>query len=146
MREQKPTVAGTQVIAPVSIHYYYFLSLAGKLLDAVVPLARHEGQGHDARDVRLRAKDLHEQAQLLADGLDVLEALLVVGTGAADPDLHLVLDEQRGDLAEGADDALECGGDLWGMSVADENVAVTELTLVKFAIPPPIKRTLPSGR
>jgi len=63
--------------------------------------------------VHLRAEDLHAQAQLRADGFDVLETLLVVGTGAADPDLDLVLDEERGDFAEGADDTLECACDLF---------------------------------
>ena len=55
---------------------------------------------------------MHVEAELDADGLDVLETLLVVGTGAADPDLDLVLDEERGDLTESADDTLESGSDL----------------------------------
>lgn len=83
-----------------------------KLLDTLVVLAGHKGEGHDAGDVHLRAEDVHVEAELDADGLDVFEALLVVGAGAAHPDLHLVLVEQRRDLAQGADDALEGGGDL----------------------------------
>lgn len=43
----------------------------------------------------------------MADSLDVLETLLVVGPGAADPDLDLVLDEEGCDFADGADDAFE---------------------------------------
>ena len=62
--------------------------------------------------MHLGAEDVHVEAELDADGLDVLEALLVVGTGATDPDLDLVLDEERGDLAESADDSLESRGDL----------------------------------
>ena len=76
-------------------------------------LAGHKGEGHDAGDVHLGTENVHVEAELDADGLDVLEALLVVGTGAADPDLDVVLDEERGDLAKSADDTLESGGDLW---------------------------------
>lgn len=100
---------------PIS-HLALLLTL--KLLDTLVVLAGHEGEGHDAGDVHLRAEDVHVEAELDADGLDVLEALLVVGAGAAHPDLHLVLVEQRRDLAQGADDALEGGGDLGEMLVA----------------------------
>lgn len=57
-------------------------------------LTGHESQGHNTGDVHLRAKDVHVEAQLASDGLDVLETFLVVGAGAANPDLHLVLDEQ----------------------------------------------------
>lgn len=80
----------------------------GKLLDAVVPLARDQRQRHDARHVGLRTEDLDGQAELLADGLDVLETFLVVGTGTANPDLDLVLVELAGDLTQGTDDTLEC--------------------------------------
>jgi hypothetical protein len=52
----------------------------------------------------------------LADVFDVLETLLVVGAGTTDPDLDLVLDENGSNLAQSADDALECGGDLCGVS------------------------------
>lgn len=63
--------------------------------------------------MHLRTEDLHGQAELLANGLDVAETLLIVGTGTTDPDLDLVLDEERSDLTEGADDTLESRGDLW---------------------------------
>ena len=62
---------------------------------------------------------MHVEAELDADGLDVLETLLVVGTGAADPDLDVVLDEERSDLAESADDTLESRGDLYKLLAAD---------------------------
>lgn len=65
---------------------------------------------------------MHVQTQLLSDRLDVLQALLVVGTRTADPDLGLVLVEDRCDLAQGADHALESGGDVGevGDTAADE--------------------------
>lgn len=87
-------------------------SLTLELLDAGVPLAGHERKRHDAGHVHLRAEDVHVEVQLLANGLNVLKTLLVVGAGAAHPDRDLVLDQQRGDLAERTDDTLEGGGDL----------------------------------
>ena len=62
--------------------------------------------------MHLWAVDVHVEAKLLADTLDVLETLLVVRTGATDPDLDLVLVEEGRDLAESANDTLESGGDL----------------------------------
>lgn len=82
--------------------------LRAKLLD--VGGLSAEGQGNDAGDVHLGTKDVHVEMQLLADGLDVLEPLLVVGTSSPDPDLGLVLDEDGSDFSESADDALEGGG------------------------------------
>lgn len=82
--------------------------LTAELLDTVVVLAWHKSKGNDARDVHLGTEDLHVKTKLNADGLDVLETLLVVGTGTTDPDLDVVLDEERSDLAEGANDTLEC--------------------------------------
>jgi hypothetical protein len=90
----------------------YPLPLSLELLDALVVLAGNKRERDDARDVHLGTEDVHVKAELDADGLDVLETLLVVGTGATDPDLDLVLDELRSDLAESADDTLESGGDL----------------------------------
>ena len=83
----------------------------------------------------------------MADGLDVLETLLVVGAGTTDPDLDLVLVEEGCDFAEGADDTLEGGGDLQKYCQLDIKWKYmrSRLTLVKLAIPPPMKRTLPSG-
>lgn len=88
------------------------LHLTLKLLDALVVLAGDKSEGDDAGNVHLGAEDVHVEAELDADSLDVLETLLVVGTSAADPDLNLVLVKQRSDLAESADDTLESGGDL----------------------------------
>jgi len=65
---------------------------------------------------------MHVELQLLADSLDVLEPLLIIRPSATDPDLDLVLDEELGKLAEGADDALEGTGDVGevGDAAADE--------------------------
>ena len=109
-------------------------------------LARDKRTRDDTRDVHLGTENVHVEAELDADGLDVLEALLVVGTGAADPDLDVVLDEERGDLAKSADDTLESGGNLNKLLVIDYAKSCGGLlTLVKLAIPPPMKRTLPSA-
>jgi hypothetical protein len=89
-----------------------FLPLALELLDTSVVLSRNESKRDNTGNVHLRTEDVHVEAELDADGLDVLETLLVVGTGAADPDLDLVLDEERSNLAESADDTLESGSDL----------------------------------
>jgi len=89
-----------------------FLPLALELLDTSVVLSRNESKRDNTGNVHLRTEDVHVEAELDADGLDVLETLLVVGTGAADPDLDLVLDEERGDLTKSADDTLESGSDL----------------------------------
>ena len=89
------------------------LPLALELLDTGVVLSRNESERDDAGNVHLGTEDVHVEAELDADGLDVLETLLVVGTGAADPDLDLVLDEERCDLTESANDTLESGSDLW---------------------------------
>jgi hypothetical protein len=89
-----------------------FLPLALELLDTSVVLSRNESKRDNTGNVHLRTEDVHVEAELDADGLDVLETLLVVGTGAADPDLDLVLDEERGDLTESADNTLESGSDL----------------------------------
>ena len=89
------------------------LPLALELLDTGVVLSRNESERDDAGNVHLGTEDVHVEAELNADGLDVLETLLVVGTGAADPDLDLVLDEERCDLTESANDTLESGSDLW---------------------------------
>lgn len=62
--------------------------------------------------MHLGSVDVHVEAKLDTDGLDVLETLLVVGTGTADPDLDLVLVEDGGDLADGADDTLEGAGNV----------------------------------
>lgn len=75
-------------------------------------LAGDKRKRDDTGDVHLGTENVHVEAELDADGLDVLETLLVVGTGATDPNLDVVLDEERSDLAESADDTLESGSDL----------------------------------
>lgn len=62
-----------------------------KLFDAVVVLARDEGERHNTRNMHLGAKDMAVEVKLLEHGLDVLETFLVVGTCTTDPDLHIVL-------------------------------------------------------
>lgn len=90
-----------------------FNPLALELLDALVVLAGDKGERDNAGNVHLGAEDVHVEAELDADVLDVLETLLVVGTSAADPDLDVVLDEEGSDLAESANDTLESGGNLF---------------------------------
>ena len=54
----------------------------------------------------------------------------------------------HGDLAQSADDALECRGDLRGEGQLRARATLCfeiRLTLVKLAIPPPMIRILPSG-
>lgn len=96
--------------------------LCTKLLDVVGVLAGDEGKGDDTGDVHLGAEDVHVELELLADGLDVLETFLVVGAGTADPDLDVVLNKERGNLAKGADDTLEGGGNVGevGNTTTDE--------------------------
>jgi hypothetical protein len=77
-----------------------------------VVLAGNKCERDDTGDVHLGAEDMHVKAELDADSLDVFETLLVVRTGATDPDLDLVLDELGSNLTESADDTLESGGDL----------------------------------
>lgn len=57
--------------------------------------------------MHLGSVDLHAELELLADSFDVLEALLIVGTGSSDPDIDLVLNENGGEFSEGADHSLE---------------------------------------
>jgi len=121
-----------------------------KLLDTIVHPARHERQGHNTRDVHLRPKNVHAQPQLLADGLDVPQPFLVIGSRATDPDLDLVLEEEGRDFAEGADDAFEGACHLSESQFLTQEEGRGEVvregrTFVKLAIPPPMNRTLPSG-
>ena len=51
--------------------------------------------------------DVHVQFEFFADGLDVLQSFLEVGTCATDPDGGLVLDQCRGEFSERTDDAFE---------------------------------------
>lgn len=109
----KPQHLKCVVILYCNIKTILFNPLALELLDALVVLARDKSERDNAGDVHLGAKDVHVEAELDADVLDVLETLLVVGTGAADPDLDVVLDEEGSDLTESANDTLESGGDLF---------------------------------
>ena len=72
--------------------------------------------------MHLGAIDVHVESELLADVLDVLETLLVVGTSTTDPDLDLVLVEKSSDFPQGADDTLEGRGDVGevGNTTTDE--------------------------
>ena len=96
--------------------------------------------------MHLWAVHVHVESELLTDALDVLETFLVVGACTTDPDLDVVLVENGSDLTQSADDSLKCGGNLCNVSrhSSKKNI-VARLTLVKLAIPPPMKRTLPSG-
>lgn len=95
--------------------------LTRELLD-IGGLARNKRQRDDTRDVHLWAVDVHVEAKLLTNTLDVLETLLVIGSGTTNPDLDLVLNKLGGNLPQGADDALECGGDICevGNATTDE--------------------------
>jgi hypothetical protein len=72
--------------------------------------------------VHVRTVNVHVQAQLAGNVLDVLETLLVVGTSTTNPDLDVVLDKEACDLAEGLDDTLEGRGNVGevGNSPTDE--------------------------
>lgn len=108
----------------VIIFSYNFVAfpLCTELLDVVGVLAGDEGKRDDTGNVHLGTEDVHVELELLADCLDVLETFLVVGTSTTDPDLDVVLDEERSDLADGADDTLEGGGDVGevGNTTTDE--------------------------
>ena len=72
--------------------------------------------------MHLGAEDVHVEAELLADVLDVLQTLLVVGTSTTDPDLDLVLVERGSNLPQSADDTLEGRGNIGevGNATTDE--------------------------
>lgn len=72
--------------------------------------------------MHLGSVHVHVETQLLTDGLDVLQTLLVVGTGTTDPDLDLVLVQDGGNLTQSADDTLEGRGDVGevGNTTTDE--------------------------
>lgn len=94
---------------------------------ALLPLAGDEGQGHNARDVHLRAKDLGLQTQLLSSSLHVLKTLLVVGTGTTDPDLNVVLVQLSGIIPQSTDDTLEGAGNIGEVgntTTNEENLAL----------------------
>ena len=65
-------------------------------------------QRHNSADVHIWPVDVHVELEFFADGLDVLESLLEVGTGAADPDLDIVLDKSCRKFSKSANDTFEC--------------------------------------
>lgn len=104
-----------------------FLALCTELLDVGSVLARDEGKRDDTGDVHLGTEDVHVELELLTDGLDVLETLLVVRTSTADPDLDVVLDEERSNLTEGTNDTLEGRGnvgEVGNTTTDEENLAL----------------------
>ena len=101
-----------QTVHSLRTPVFHSRRLSLKLLDARVHLARDKCERHNTRDVHLWAENVHVQAQFLANGLDVLETFLVVGSGTTHPDLDLVLDKKLCDSTESADDTLECACDL----------------------------------
>lgn len=56
---------------------------------------------------------MHVQLEFLADGLDILQTLLIVGTCSTNPDRGLVLNQCGCEFPQGANDTLESGSDLW---------------------------------
>jgi hypothetical protein len=102
-----------------------FNCLCAEFLD--VALLALEGERDDTGNVHLGAVDVHVQTELDTNRLDVLQTLLVVGAGTADPDLDLVLDEDGGDLADGADQTLEGAGhvgEVGNTTTDEENLAL----------------------
>lgn len=83
---------------------------------ALLQTSRDEGQRHDATDVHIWTVDVHIELQLLADRFDVLQALLVVGTGTTDPDLDLVLEQGGAVLPQSTDNTLESRCDVGEVS------------------------------
>ena len=49
-------------------------------------LARYQSQGDDTADMHVWTIDVHIQLKFLADGFDILQAFLVIGTRATDID------------------------------------------------------------
>ena len=77
--------------------------------------------------MHLWAINVNIELQLLADRLDVLETLLIVGTRTTDPDLDLVFDQLAADLSESSDDTLKCGrhvGEVGNTATDEENLAL----------------------
>ena len=79
------------------------------LVDKLLDLRFFPGQcqWYDSADVHIWPVNVHVQFELFADGFDILEAFLEVGTCAAHPDLNFVLDKGWGELSEGANDTLK---------------------------------------
>ena len=100
-------------------------SLSGELLD--IALLAQKSKRNDTTDVHLRTVDVHVKTQFLTNGLDVTKTLLVVRTSTTDPDLDLVLVQNRGDLTQGTDDTLEGRsnvGEVGNTTTNEKNLAV----------------------
>ena len=57
--------------------------------------------------MHIRSINMHIELQFLSHSLDILQAFLIVGAGAADPDLDFVFVEGGCKFAQSADDAFE---------------------------------------
>lgn len=79
-----------------------------ELFDVFFPLPRCQGQRYNTADVHIGTINMHIKLQLLANGLDVFETLLIIGSRSTNPDLNFVLDERAGDLSQCANDAFKC--------------------------------------
>jgi len=69
----------------------YLNCLCAEFLD--VALFAIESKRHNTRDVHIWAINMQIKTQFLANGLDILQALLVIRTCSSNPDLDLVLVE-----------------------------------------------------
>lgn len=80
--------------------------LAAVLLDVSDVLAE-ESHWYYSRNMAFRPVDVHVKLQLLPNGLDVFQTLLVVGSSTADPDLNFVLHQYLSELTERTYNTLE---------------------------------------
>lgn len=91
---------------PPSVRKKPLFGLAAVLLDVSDVLAE-KSHWYYSRNMAFRPVDVHVKLQLLPDGLDVLQTLLVVGSSAADPDLNFVLHQYLSELTERTYNTLE---------------------------------------
>ena len=70
-------------------------------------LAGYQGQWYDAAHVHFWTVHVHVQFEFLADGFDVLQTLLIIGSSTANPYLGLVFVQCGGKFPQCADDTLE---------------------------------------
>ena len=52
-----------------------------------------QSQWHNTADVHVRAVDVHVELELLTNSFDVLQAFLIIGSGAAYPDGDFMLNQ-----------------------------------------------------
>ena len=64
-----------------------------ELLDCSLILPGHQRQRHDTTDMHIWPIDVHVELQFLTHSFNVLQTLLEIGSGTANPDLGLVLDQ-----------------------------------------------------